>query len=139
VLYHWDYGADKQYSEADSTTGNKYLSYWADFTLSQLFPVTSTSWPTILALESSEVSSMEFLATKNPHGSYVIMITDRAVHSSSDNHGPGDPRTVIVDVTALGNYFFVAQLTLQSDTDLTKGPQPMTLSPWPKLSVTLNG
>jgi hypothetical protein len=67
------------------------------------------------------------------------LITDRAVHSSSDNNGPGDPRTVIVHVIALGNYFSVAQLTLQSDTDLTKGPQPMTLSPSRKLSVTLNG
>jgi hypothetical protein len=120
-------------------TGNKYLSYWVDFTLSQLFPVTSTSSPTILALESGDVSSMEFLATKNPDGSYVIMITDRAVHSSSDSNAPGDPRTVIVDVAALGNYSSVTQLTLQSGTDLTKGPQPMTLSPSPKLSVTLNG
>jgi hypothetical protein len=80
VLYHWEYGADTQYSEVDSTAGNKYLSYQVDFTLSQLFPVTSTSSPTILALASRGVSSMEFLATKNPRGSYVIMITDRAVN-----------------------------------------------------------
>ena len=139
ALYHWDCGADTPYSEVDYTTGNKYLSDWVDFTLSPPFPVTSTSSPTILALESSDVSSTEFLATKNPHDSYVIVITDRAVHSSSDNNGPGDPRTVIVDVTALGNYSSVTQLTLQRDTDLTKGPQPMTLSPSPKLSVTLNG
>jgi hypothetical protein len=46
---------------------------------------------------------------------------------------------VIVDVTALGNYSSVTQLTLQSDTDLTKGPQPVTLPPSPKLTVTLNG
>jgi hypothetical protein len=67
------------------------------------------------------------------------MITDRAVHSSSDNNGPGDPRTAVVDVTALGKYSSVTQLTLQSDIDLTKGPQPTTLSPSPKLSITLSG
>jgi hypothetical protein len=39
-----------------------------------------------------------------------------------------DLRTVIVDVTALGNDSSVTQLTLRSDTDLTKGAQPMTLS-----------
>lgn len=139
ALYHWDYAADTQYSEVDYTTGNKYLSYWVDYTLSQMFPVTPTASPTILALESSDVSSIESLATKNPDGSYVIMITDRAVHSPSDNNGPGDPRTVVVDVTALGKYSSVTQLTLQSDTDLTKGPQPTTLSPSPKLSITLNG
>jgi hypothetical protein len=139
ALCHWDYGADTQYSEVDYTTGSKYLSYWVDFTLSEMFPVTPSSSPTILALESSDVSSIESLATKNPDGSYVIMITNRAVHSSSDNSGPGDPRTLIVDVSALGNYSSVTQLTLQSDTDLTKVPQPMTLSPSPRLSVTLNG
>ena len=139
ALYHWDYGADTQYSEVDYTTGNKYLSYWVDFTLSQMFPVTSSSSPAILALESSDVSSIESLATRNPDGSYVVMITDRAAHSSSDNNGPGDPRTVIVDVTALGSYSSVTQLTLQRDTDLSKGPQPVTLSPAAKLTVTLNG
>ena len=56
-----------------------------------------------------------------------------------DNNGPGDPRTVIVDVTALGNGFSATQLILQSGSDLTKRPQPMTRSPSPKLSVTLNG
>ena len=139
ALYHWDYGADTQYSEVDYTTGNKYLSYWVDFTLSQMFPVSSSSSPTILALESSDSSSIESLATKNPDGSYVIMITDRAVHSSSDNNGPGDPRTVILDVSALGNYSSVTQTNLQSDTDLTKGPQSVTLSPSAKLTVTLKG
>jgi hypothetical protein len=139
ALYHWDYDADTQYSEVDYTTGNKYLSYWVDFTLSQMFPVSSSSSPTILALESSDVSSIESLATKNPDGSYVVMITDRAVHSSSDNNGPGDPRTVIVDVSALGNYSSVTQTNLQNDTDLAKGPQPVILSPAPKLTVTFNG
>jgi hypothetical protein len=139
ALYHWDYAADTQYSEVDYATGNKYLSYWVDFTLTKMFPVTATSAPTILALESSDVATIESLATKNPDGSYVIMITDRAVHSSSDNNGPGDPRTIVVDVTALGNYSSVTQLTLQSDTDLSNGPQAMTLSPSPKLTVTLNG
>ncbi len=139
ALYHWDYDSDTQYSEVDYANGNKYLSYWVDFTLAQMFPVTATSSPSILALQTSDTSSIESLVTKNPDGSYVIMITDRAVHSSSDNNGPGDPRTVIVDVTALGSYSSVSQLTLQRDTDLTNGPQPTTLSPSPKLSVTLNG
>ncbi len=139
ALYHWDYDADTQYSEVDYTTGNKYLSYWVDFTLSQMFPVTASASPAILALEASDTSSIESLATKNPDGSYVLMITNRAVHSSSDNNGAGDPRTVIVDVTALGKYSSVSQLNLQSDTDVTNGPQPTSLTPAPKLSVTLNG
>ena len=139
ALYHWDYDADAQYSEVDYTTGNKFLSYWVDFTLAQMFPVTALSSPTILVLQASDTATVESLATNNPDGSYVIMFTDRAVHSSSDNNGVGDPRTVIVDVCALGGYSSVSQLNLRSDTNLTNGPQPTTRSPSPKLSITLNG
>jgi hypothetical protein len=62
-----------------------------------------------------------------------------AVANGRNNNGPGDPRTVIVDVTALGNGSSVTQLILQSDSDLTKGPQPLTLTPSRKLSVTPSG
>ena len=67
------------------------------------------------------------------------MITDRAVHASSDNNGPGDARTVVIDVSALGNYTSVSQLFLQAGTDLTNGPTAIQLAPAPKLSVTFNG
>ena len=143
ALFHWDYDADVQYGEVDYNTGNKYLSYWVDYTLGQMFPVTAASWPAILAMTSTESSSAnpttEALATKNLDGSFVIMITNRAVHSSSDNNGTGDPRTVVIDVSALGNYTSVSELFLQANTDVTNGPQPQSLTPAPLLSVTLNG
>ena len=82
---------------------------------------------------------METLATKNPDGTFVVMITDRAVHSSSDNNGTGDPRTVVIDVSALGNYSSLSETTLDSTTSLTGGPTSLTLTPAPKLSVNLAG
>lgn len=139
ALYHWDYDADTQYSETDYTTGNRYLSYWVDYTLGQLYPVTATTSPVPLALAATETSTVEALATKNPDGSFVVMIVDRAVHAASDNNGIGDPRTVLVDVSALGNYSSVSRLTLDATTDVNNGPQPLSLTPGPKLSVTLNG
>lgn len=139
ALYHWDYGADAQYGEADYTTDNKYLSYWVDSTLGQMFPVTSISNPEFLSVTATETSTIESLATKNPDGSYVVMITNRAVSSPTDNNGPGVPRTVIVDLTALGNYSSVAQTTLDANTNLTNGPSATSLTPASKLSVTLSG
>jgi len=139
ALYHWDYDADAQFSEVDYNTANKYLSYWVDATLGQMFPVTSTTNPEFLSLTSTDIDSVESLATKNPDGSYVVMITNRAVNSPGDNNGPGAPRTVIVDVSALGNYTSVVQTTLNSKTDASAGPSPVGLTPAPQLSVTLPG
>jgi len=139
ALYHWDYGADAQYSEVDYTSDAKYLSYWVDQTLGQLFPVTATSNPEFLELTATETSTIESLAAKNPDGSYVIMITNRAVNAPTDNNGTGAPRTVIVDVSALGNYTSVSQITLDTNTNVSNGPSTMSLTPGPKLSVTLSG
>ncbi len=139
ALYQWDYPADAQFGEVDYDTSGKYLSYWVDYTLGQFFPVTSTTAPEILQLTATETASVETLATKNSDGSFIVMVTNRAVQSPTDNNGPGAPRTVIIDVSALGNYSTVAQTTLQNGTDTVNGPQPMALSPAPKLSVTLNG
>jgi len=139
ALYHWDYPADAQFGEVDYNTSNKYLSYWVDYTLGQLFPVTANTAPEILQLTTTETATVETLATKNPDGSYIVMVTNRAVQSPTDNNGPGAPRTVVLDVSALGNYTTVTQTTLQNGTDTVNGPQPVALSPAPKLSVTLNG
>ncbi len=139
ALYHWDYPADAQFGEVDYNTSNKYLSYWVDYTLGQLFPVTPTTSPEILQLTTTETATVETLATKNPDGSFLVMITNHAVQSPTDNNGPGVPRTAVVDVSALGNYTTVTQTTLQNGTDTVNGPPPVALSPGPKLSVTLNG
>ena len=139
ALFHWDYDADEEFAEVDYTTGNKYLSYWVDYTLGQVFPVSSSSAPSILNLSTTETSTVECLATLNPDNSYTVMVTDRAVQSASDNNGPGSPRTVIVDLSALGDVSSVSQITLDANTSIANGPQPLSLTPASKLSVTPNG
>ena len=139
ALYHWDYDADAQYSEVDYNTSNRYLSYWVDATLGQMFPVSATTNPGFLSVTSTDTNSVEALATKNPDGTYVVMITNYAVNAPGDNNGPGTPRTVIVDVSALGNYHSVVQTTLNSKTDANAGPSPFGLTPAPQLSVNLPG
>ena len=140
ALYHWDYDADVQYGEVDFKTGNTYLSYWVDYWLGQMFPsAPSSPGSDILELLVTETSSAEILATKNSDGSVVVMIVDRAVHASTDNNGAGDPRTVIVDVSALGAFSSATTMTIDAKTSASSGPAAVAITPAQKLSVTLGG
>jgi hypothetical protein len=140
ALYHWDYDADPQFGEVDFNTGSTYLSYWVDYWLGQMFPSTLGSpGADILQMLVTETSSAEILATKNGDGSVVIMIADRAVHASTDNNGTGDPRTVIVDVSALGTFLGATSITIDAKTAVSSGPVPVSITPGQKLSVTLGG
>ncbi len=138
ALYHWDYDADQQFGEVDYGTANKYLSYWVDYWLGQLYPQ-SPAAPDILSLTMTETATVETLATKNSDGSAVVMVVDRAVHSSTDNNGPGDPRTVVLDLSALGNFTSASQLNIGAGSDLANGPQPVSVTPASKFPVTLPG
>ncbi|HEY1424777.1 MAG TPA: hypothetical protein VGF20_15085 [Candidatus Acidoferrum sp.] len=142
-LYHWDYDADAQGGEVDYTTGNKYLSYWVDYWLAKTFPSTPASpGPDILALTNTEPTAnatLELLATRNADGSVVLMVADRAVHASGDNNGTGDPRTVVFDISALGNFSSAAQLVIDKNTSVTSGPMPTAISLSPKLAISLGG
>jgi hypothetical protein len=138
ALYHWDYDADAQYGEADYGTGNKYLSYWVDYWLGQLYAQTPAA-PDILTLTATETTTTEILATKNSDGSVLVMVVDRAVLSPSDNNGTGDLRTAVVDVSALGNFTTASQLNINAGTTVTNGPQPVSITATSKLTVNLPG
>jgi len=138
ALYHWDYDADAQYGETDFSTGNKQLSYWVDYWLGQLYPQ-SPSAPDIHSLTATESATVEALATKNSDGSALVMVADRAVLSPTDNNGAGDPRTVIVDVSALGNFTSASQLNIGAAFNVSNGQQPSGISMSPKLTVNLPG
>lgn len=138
ALYHWDYDSDAQFGEVDYNTGNKHLSYWVDYWLAQMYPQTPAP-PDILSQTITETSTVEALATKNSDGSVLLMVADRAVLSPSDNNGTGDARTVILDISALGNFASASQLNIGATSDVTNGPQPGPITLAPKLTVTLAG
>ncbi|HKW65507.1 MAG TPA: putative Ig domain-containing protein [Candidatus Acidoferrum sp.] len=138
ALYHWDYDADAQFGEVDFNTSSKQLSYWVDYWLAQMYPQTPAP-PDILRLTITETTTLETLATKNSDGSILLMVADRAVLSPSDNNGPGDARTVILDISALGNFTSASQLDIGAKTDVTNGPQPSPITLASKLTVTLPG
>lgn len=139
ALFQWNYSGDKQYGEVDAN-GNAYLSYWVDRTLANFYPSTSASAPPdILAETTTDSSSIETLATRNSDGSVRVMIVDRAVHSSTDNNGNGDPRTVVVDTSSFGTFSAASLLTLDANTDIVNGPTGAGIPPVSRIVVTLNG
>ncbi len=140
ALYHWDFDADQQFGEVDYNTGGTYRSYWVDYWLARYFPAPPGGpYPQILNLGVTETSSVETLAVQEPDGSVVVMIADRAVHSSSDNNGAGDPRTVEIDLSAWGAFSSASLLTIDANTDPKAGPTAQSITPASKITLTLGG
>jgi hypothetical protein len=137
ALYHWAHSSDKQYGEVDPN-GVPYLSYWVDRTLATFYPAASPG-PDILTATSTDTSSIETLATRASNGVVRVMIVDRAVHAATDNNGTGDPRTVIVDTSSLGNFTAASLMTIDASTDVTNGPAAVSMAPGARLAVPLNG
>jgi Glycosyl hydrolases family 39/Putative Ig domain len=136
-LYHWDYNADAQYGEVDNGTGQIYRSYWVDYWLARYFP--SPAGSDILDLNVTESSTVEALATQQSDGTLVVMIANRAVHAASDDNGAGDPRTVIVDLSAWPAFSAGSMLTIDAATDPAAGPSAQPITPALRITVTING
>jgi len=162
ALYHWDFDADQQYGEVDFNTGKTYLSYWVDYYLEKylgsqsycpplaaanLLPELPIACPlppsSILNVRSTETSTVEVLATINLASEAAVMIANHAVHSPSDDNGPGDPRTVAVDLSAFictaGGSIPAQLLTIDATTDPSAGPTAVPVTASPRATVTLNG
>ena len=68
------------------------------------------------------------------------MVANRAVNApSTDNNGPGSPRSVEVDVSALGAFSSASLLTIDKDTPVAGGPVVAAVTPAAQMTITLNG
>ena len=137
ALYHWDFDADKQFGEVDYNSGAYQLSYWVDYWLARMFP--SPPGAEQLSYTTTDTSDVEILPVLNADGSVVVMVANFAVQSSSDNNGPGAPRTVLIDTTAFGNLATASLLTIDANTSVSSGPVPSSITPAPQITITLNG
>lgn len=139
ALYHWDYDADQQYGEVDSS-GNTFLSYWVDRALATIYPSTPTSpGPNILELTATDTTSVETLATQNADGSVMVMVDDHAAASSTDNNGSGAPRTVIVDLSGLGNFSSASELSINAQSSANSAPAPVSVTPASRMTIQMAG
>ena len=139
ALYHWDFAADAQFGEVNVTTSQAalQLSYWVDYSLARMFP--SPPGASILQFTNTDEAEIEILAVQNPSGSVVIMLSNRALNSATDNNGPGAPRTIAMDVSALGFFQSGSLLTIDANTNLTSGPTATSVTPSPQMTVVFNG
>jgi hypothetical protein len=138
ALYHWEFPADQQYGEVNYSSAQLYLSYWVDYWLQRMFP--SPPGAAILEVAGTEPAptTVEVLATRQ-NGNIVIMVANHAVQTSSDNNGTGAPRTVVIDVSALGSFSQASLLTLDAKTDVTHGPSPIAVQPASRITLNFTG
>jgi hypothetical protein len=136
LLYHWDFDADAQFGEVDYNTGQTQLSYWVDYWLAQMFPGTGQQ---LLTFSNSNNAQVEVLPVSNPDGSVVILVSNHAVASASDNNGKGLKGIVTVNVSALGAFTTASLVTFDSTTSPITGPTPVSISPASPITLTLNG
>jgi len=140
MLLHWSFSDDMQYGLIDEHNNAKYLSYWVEYWLLHKFPWDGVApGPDILYLNATETSTVEILATRNSDGSVVVMAANHAVHAPNDDNGPGDPRTVTLDVSALGTFTTATRLTIDANTDTVNGPAEVAIAPTARMTVSLGG
>jgi hypothetical protein len=113
ALYHWDFAADAEFGELDGSTGQTQLSYWVDYWIGQMFPVSSQQ---LLQFTNSDDANFEVLPVKNTDGSVVVMISNHAVASPEDNNGAGLSAKITLDVSALGNFASASLVMIDSST-----------------------
>jgi hypothetical protein len=140
ALYHWDFDADAQYGEVDFNTGKKMLSYWVDYWLGQYFP-TGSGNPQQLLLDStnSNTAQVEVLPVLNADGSVVIMLSNHAVSSPTDNNGAGLTGNISIDTSALGSFSTASELVIDSATSATTGPTATPIAATSPIRLTMNG
>ena len=137
ALYHWDFDADAQFGEVDFSTGQTQLSYWVDYWIARMFPAGSGQQS--LQVTNSDDSDVEVLPVLNTDGSVVIMISNHAVASQSDNNGSGLTAKVSVDVSSLGSFTTGSEIIIDGNTNSTSGPSSTSISPQSPIIVNFGG
>jgi hypothetical protein len=114
------------------------LSYWVDYWLGRVFPASPGS--TLLQYTATNDAEQETLPVINADGSVVIMIANHAVNDAvHDNNGPGAPRSVQVDVSALGHFSSGSLMIIDQNTNVASGPVATSVTPASQMTITLDG
>lgn len=88
---------------------------------------------------NSDDAEIEVLPVLNNDGSVVVMVANHAINSPDDNNGPGAPRSVLVDFSALGTFSSGTLLAINANTSTANGPSVTSLTPVPQITVTFGG
>jgi hypothetical protein len=140
ALYHWDFAADAQFGEVNVATSQAQLqlSYWTDYWLERMFP--SPPGASLLQYTDTDSAEIETLPVLNSNNSVVVMVANHAVNNpATDNNGPGAPRSVLIDVSALGKFTSGSLLTIDASTEATTGPVASSVTPAAQMTINFNG
>jgi Cellulase (glycosyl hydrolase family 5) len=139
ALYHWDFAADAQYGELNDSSGQTQLSYWVDYWLGQTFPQFSAGTAEILQSTNSDSEDIEVLPVVNPDNSVVILVSNHAVASLTDNNGAGLAAKVTLDVSALGSFSSASEMMIDAGTSPIAGPTPVSIAAQSPITVNFTG
>lgn len=133
ALYHWGFGAHRQYGEVGSSTGGPpyapQLSHWMDYYLAHWLPspprqdILQTTATGCCVPDLSHgweghgglVFDTRTMAARNVDGPVVVLMSNYALAATSnnqvnfDNNGAGVPRTFALDLSALGSFASVSE------------------------------
>jgi len=147
ALYHWSFGVDQQYGEVDSSA-HPYLSYWVDYYLSHWLPSppgqdilqTTQTGCCLWIYDGGNPLGLDTytLAARNPDGSVVILMSNHALNSQTDNNGAGTIRDFQLDLSALGTFQSATLIRLDATTPAA-GPVPVQMTPAPQMEVVMQG
>jgi hypothetical protein len=93
----------------------------------------------LLNFTNSNNAEVEVLPVMNPDGSVVVLVSNHAVASATDNNGRGLNGSVTVTLSGLGPFATASLVTFDSTTSPINGPTPVSISPASSITLTLNG
>ena len=139
ALYHWVFNGNTQYGEynTEDTPPRRQLSYWIDYWLSRYYPPDAPAQ--ILTTTNPDPANLEVLTTRDPTGAVTMLISNHTVSKPTDNNGKGRPRTITLDLTGLGEFTRATRLTIDTNTDTTKGPTPQEITPTRRMTLSFTG
>jgi len=108
-----------------------------DYWLARYFPAGTSQ--KLLNSTNSNGTQIEVLPVMNTDGSVVIMISNHAVASATDNNGEGLTANVTLDTSGLGAFTSATKLVFDSTTSATTGPTAASISPASPINLTMNG
>jgi hypothetical protein len=98
------------------------------------------SGATLLQYSATDDAELETLAVQNSDNSVVVMVANHALNATTDNNGPGAPRSILVDVSQLSTAFQTASLlTIDANTNLTNGPTETSVGLGPQIAINFDG
>jgi hypothetical protein len=140
-LYHFLYEGSLAYGEVNNANDATTIAYWTDYWLERTFPWDGVSTGAVLykTTTTEPTSTVDVMATLNTDSSVSLMVTNYATAATTDDNGAGAPRTVYVNLAALGTFTTGTEVDLNASTSAATGPASKAITPSSTLTLNFTG